>query len=274
MILIDYNGLAIASMFSSLKTIETVDENIFRHIILSSLLRIKNKFSNKYGEMVIASDSGNTWRKDFYPYYKAGRKKFREQSTLDWTEIYRCLNLIFDELDQNFKYKCIKVPKTEADDILAVLSKNVLEKHVIVSNDKDMTQLKYLDHVDVYAPIKDIFMKTDNPQKDLFEHICRGDPGDGIPNVLSDDDTFVVSEKRQVTLRSTKIEDWYHNREPLPEKYQRNKTLISFHEIPDDISSEIIKEYNKKCTENNPKNLMAYFREKKLTNLFEKMHEF
>ena len=42
--------------------------------------------------MVICADGMNTWRKEFYPQYKASRKKGRDSSGLDWQEIFRVLN--------------------------------------------------------------------------------------------------------------------------------------------------------------------------------------
>ena len=76
-------------------------------------------------------------------------------------------------------------------------------------------------------------MVTDeNPRTYAFNHIMRGDGGDGIPNVLSADDTF-VTDKTQTPLRQARINEWLENSDNLKEvmdentfrNYQRNKNL-------------------------------------------------
>ena len=42
----------------------------------------------------------------------------------------------------------------------------------------------------------------------------RGDAGDGVPNVLSPDDTF-VSEQHQNQLRQTRVDEWINNIDEL-----------------------------------------------------------
>ena len=39
-----------------------------------------------------------------------------------------------------------------------------------------------------------------------MEHILKGDAGDGVPNVLSDDDVFINDDKRQTPLSKKKME--------------------------------------------------------------------
>jgi hypothetical protein len=51
-----------------------VEENMLRHMILNSIRALKSKFSDKYGELVIACDNKNCWRKEIFPYYKVGTK--------------------------------------------------------------------------------------------------------------------------------------------------------------------------------------------------------
>ena len=79
----------------------------------------------------------------------------------------------------------------------------------------------------------------------------RGDAGDGIPNVLSKDDTF-MSGGKQTPLRQTRIDEWLENghdlKATMPEdlyrNYQRNKTLIDLNEIPQHIQESIINKYD------------------------------
>ena len=67
MILLDFNQIAISNIIAQKLT----DEDMIRNCILNSIRMYNLKYRNKYGEMVICCDGPNTWRKQFYPYYKA-----------------------------------------------------------------------------------------------------------------------------------------------------------------------------------------------------------
>ena len=58
------------------------DEALIRHFILNSLRMHNEKYRDQYGKMVICADGGS-WRKDYFPQYKANRKKGREEDTKD-----------------------------------------------------------------------------------------------------------------------------------------------------------------------------------------------
>ena len=55
-----------------------MNEDLIRHMILNSLRGHNKKFRKQYGQMVIACDSSNVWRRTKFPNYKAGRKANRE----------------------------------------------------------------------------------------------------------------------------------------------------------------------------------------------------
>jgi len=84
-ILVDYNQVILASLFASIgnHTDVAADESIIRHMFLNSLRANRKKFTEEYGEIVICADGKNTWRREAYPYYKANRKKSRDESGMD-----------------------------------------------------------------------------------------------------------------------------------------------------------------------------------------------
>ena len=102
-----------------------------------------------------------------------------------------------------------------------------------------------------FSPIQKKTVSDPNPRKFLFEHICRGDKGDGIPNILSGDNTF-VDEIRQSPMTQKKMDYWAENIDKLSEvmsteeyrNYQRNKKLIDLHEIPEDRFQTVIDNYD------------------------------
>ena len=59
-----------------------LSEDLVRHMVLNSLRGHNRKFRDKYGEMVLAADSGNVWRKQIFPNYKANRKNHERNQTM------------------------------------------------------------------------------------------------------------------------------------------------------------------------------------------------
>ena len=229
-----------------------VEENMVRHMVLNSLRSYKQKFGDEYGEMVIACDNTNYWRKKVFPYYKANRKKNQEKSELDWKQIFECLNKIRAELKEFFPYRVIDIESAEADDVIATLVKNYdqfnSENILILSGDKDFIQLHVHSHVKQYDPVRKKWITNDNPKRYLEEHILKGDSGDGIPNVLSADNCFVVGD-RQKPLTAKKIAALLTTQEQEMEEtiyrnYVRNSKLIDLRQVPEEIQMKVMESYH------------------------------
>ena len=284
MILVDMNQIALASvmMHLNMSKRKEPDEDMVRHMILNSLRMYRTKFVEEYGELIICYDSRHYWRRDVFPHYKHNRKKGREESPLDWDQIFGILNGIKDELIEFFPYKVLEVYGAEADDIIAALCLE-LEfdngKTLIVSGDKDFIQLQKFKNVTQYSPITKKFVNGQDPHKYLKEHILRGDSSDGIPNVLSPDHTFSEG-LRQRPLGKKKIENWIGNdiddvlpNDEVKRNYQRNEMLIDLSKSPDELYINILKEYQD-APEGDRSKLLNYFIEKRLKNLTESIGEF
>ena len=281
MILLDYSQIALSNIIVQ----KLNDEAMIRHMILNSIRMYNKRYREEYGQMVICADGMNTWRKDYYPYYKANRKKGRDESTQDWTEIFRILHLVRDEIRDNLPYKVIHMDGVEADDIIASLVMETQEfgkdePCMIVSSDKDFIQLQKYNNVKQFSPIQKKMVTDSNPRTYAFNHIMRGDGGDGVPNVLSADDTF-VTDKSQTPLRQTRIDEWLEKsdklREVMPEEiyrnYQRNKKLIDLTEIPDDVQTTIINTYTEQKVPMKMK-VLNYLIKKRCNLLIEVVEEF
>ena len=242
---------------------------------------IRRLFNEEYGELVICQDSSNSWRKKFFSNYKANRSKSHAESDYNWDEIYRILNIVRDEVRDNFPYKNMRVENCEADDIIAILVKNYThsEKIVIVSNDKDFQQLQIYPGVKQYSTMRKEFLECNYPRSFLAEHIMRGDSGDGIPNILSDDDVFINDEKRQNRLTSKKMEDMIRvapnfTEDKLLRNWERNSTLIDFVNIPTEIETRILDEYAKPTVVSDRSKVLPYMINNKLKNLISVIEEF
>jgi hypothetical protein len=283
MILVDLNQIAISNLMVSINTYnknQEINEDLLRHMVLNSLRAYKVKFGEKYGDLVICCDGRHYWRRDIFPFYKAGRKKDRAASTLDWTLIFETLNKIRDEIKEYFPYIVLDVDRAEADDIIAVLVQHVcpVENKLILSGDKDFMQLQQYNNVDQFAPVQKKFLRTDSPQDFLKEHIIRGDRGDGIPNCLSSDDVLVRGE-RQKSISKKKLSGWMAsdpndwNDSNQLRGYRRNEQLIDLEFVPQDLKEEILSQYTNAVSGDRSK-LFNYFVKFKLKNLMEDIQEF
>ena len=283
MIIVDYSGIALASIIIN----KTNDEDMIRHMILNSLRMYHKRYKDEYGEMVLAVDAANNWRRSVFPQYKASRKKNRKESTFDWNEAFRLLNLVREEIAENFPYKVIKVDKCEADDVIGTIVANKstiqfnVEKIMIVSSDRDFLQLQRFPNVKQFSPLLKKELKEDNARYYLFNHIIRGDKGDGVPNILSNDDTFVEGF-RQTPMSQKKVDgiiedleqgellyaaSWYRN-------YLRNERLIALSETPQELKNEIINTYEKQDPWSNKSKVLPYLIAKRCNNLIESVQEF
>ena len=279
MIIIDMNQITLASLMMHLNMTKSKepDENMVRHMILNSVRMYRSQFTEEYGEVVLAYDSKHYWRRDFFPNYKASRRKGREKSDLDWDAIFEILNKIKAEFKDNLPYKYLEVYGAEADDIIATLVKNKKEPIMIVSGDKDFIQLQKYSDVNQYSPILKKYVNGYNPDTYIKEHILKGDTSDGVPNVLSPDNTF-VDGLRQKPLTKKKIESWLNaNIDDLPDEvkrnYQRNETLISLDKIPSELETEINEVFDNAPCGNRSK-LLNYFIQSRLKNLTATIGEF
>lgn len=281
MILIDVNAVLYAGVMVQLKTQkeQTIEEGMIRHISLNIIRANVRKFKEQYGEVVLCFDNRKYWRKEYFPFYKANRKKNRDESGLDWHLLFEIMGNIKTELKENFPYKCIDVDRAEADDIIGTLTAEYSsrEEIIIISRDEDFLQLQKYPNVKQFSPIQQKFLVSKNPELELRQKIITGDTGDGIPNILSAGDTFVrgLRQKRMTEGRMTKfLTDSVDNFDETDKiGYKRNEMLIDLSFIPEDIKKSIIDTYNN--TKPAPRSKMFnYFIEKRLKNLMEVIEEF
>jgi len=281
MIIVDFNQVCISNLMAQIgnHTDLVVEEGLVRHMILNSLRLYNLKFGRTYGQMVIACDDKNYWRKQLFPYYKAGRKKSREQSDIDWQVVFETLNKIRDEVRDNLPYVVVQVDNCEADDIIASICFHSKDDILILSADKDFIQL-HNDRVIQFDPIRKRNVQVDDPAKYLKELVIRGDSSDGIPNALSDDNCFVDSIK-QKSVQKRKLVEWldmsWSQLELIPELgkgLERNKKLISLYDIPPDIISKIWSECEKQFANHKKVNIINYLQQHKLKSLIENVNDF
>ena len=281
MILLDLSQVMISNIMVQVgQHTDAIQPDLVRHMVINTIRSLKIKFGKEFGELVIACDDRKYWRREIFPHYKASRKKNRDASGHDWNSIFECLHKIKEELKEYSPYKVIDVDGAEADDVIAslVLKYSPHGKIMILSSDKDFAQLQKYPNVEQFSPILKRYIKEPLPSVQLKQMIIRGDKGDGVPNILTKDDVFVVGG-RQKPITEAKIINWLNQdptefcNEEMLRNYSRNESLIDLTKIPQTIVSEILDKYE--STQAKTKSVfMNYMIANKLKNLIEVLDEF
>ena len=277
-----------------------LDEGYVRHLIINMLRSYRLKYGRDYGDLVICCDSKDGyWRKDFWPYYKANRKKDREDSKLDWDTVFYCLDLVKSELKEYFPYPVIEVSKAEGDDVIAVLAEwsqeNDLQEDgmwsgepknlLIHSADGDQVQNQRFPNVKQYSHMQKKWLTPPagmSVEQFINEHIAEGDGTDGICNVLSADNCL-VDKIRQKSLKKDRRADFIARgyeaclTEEEQQYFKRNQTLVDFRFIPTDLKANIITEFTQQKAEADARGrrkIMNYLIKNRMSLLIDHLSEF
>jgi len=290
------------------KKIKVFDPDACRYMILNTVRAVTSRYKGKYGEVVFAADDRHLWRKDFFKPYKSHRKADREALThIDWTTVFEFFADFKKEVRTYTKYRVIEIDGAEGDDVIATLAIRYSDQpNLIISTDKDFKQLQVYTDCVIYHPVDNKIVKAANPLLFLHEHIIRGDSGDGIPNILSEDTALQDDTKRQVALTEARmsfmlnvtVSDW-DNETELEKHFikfnvkkdvikeretalfvlgkqqylERNKPLIDLREVPEEIQDAIIDKYKEPIVKG-PRSLFDYFYKYNLTKLMSSISDF
>lgn len=304
MILVDFSPVVISAVtgcFYSTKspiTPDELNEGFIRNMVLNMLRSYKARFGNEYGELVICIDSKNTWRKEFFPEYKAHRKKDKEQSAIDWDFVYRAMDTLMDELREYFPYPIVKVPRTEADDIIGVLTEwayandiaksfiDIPKPLLIISGDGDFIQLQKFKNVKQYRPVQKDFavLPEGFTAKDyLIEHIIEGDSkSDGVPNVLSGNRCLVDKIRQTPLVAARRAEFMEHGKDACRDDFERanwdrNQKLVDLSMVPEEYKSEIIATFEAELNRSSVtgrRHIRSYLFKKGCVGLLEYLNDF
>jgi 5'-3' exonuclease len=219
------------------------------------------------------------------PFYKARRKAKKKEADIDYAEFIEVIDEMKSDFETFFPYKVMQVKWAEADDIIGVmvhLLKPDRDMIVIASRDKDFKQLTGKT-VKLWDTVEWKWKTTDDPKMFLIRQILSGDANDDVPNIKSDDDTFITDGKRQKAcgpktidkILQQGIQEWVKENDLL-KNYRRNKRLIQLSKpsIPDKVWDAVKNAYE--SAEDKKANymmIMEYFqrnRMKRLSGLIDK----
>jgi len=173
------------------------------HITFSSINKVHRKFP---ADHVVFALEGRSWRKDYYPPYKANRKVARQALTDAEQEEDQLFWETFDSFTQYLKESTncsvLQHSEAEADDFIARwVQTHPDDEHTIISSDSDFYQLiapnvqQYNGITDTLITLEGIFNEKGERVKDkktgeakpapdpewlLFEKCMRGDTSDNV----------------------------------------------------------------------------------------------
>jgi 5'-3' exonuclease len=225
-------------------------KNKFIKTFETKLTEIKNKLNIEDPKIYIGRDCKrkNIWRKKLFPDYKDHRV------IKDGNNVKQIFKMVYD--DNLFKtenivdilYHC----NLEADDCIAlstkfIQNKNDSSKIWIITSDMDYLQLAnentHLYNLK-YKALTDSKNCFKNPEKDLFYKIIMGDKSDGINKVfnrcgLKQFEKYYESRFEENGLFQQDL----NKNSTFLEKYNLNKKLIDFNNIPDVLVNIFMKKY-------------------------------
>lgn len=272
---------------------------LIKHMTFTTLLSYKKKYGKEFGNMIIACDGRDYWRKQYFPYYKGHRKHAREASTLDFDVVFEAIAQIKSDIVEYFPWKLIEVEHAEADDVIAVICKYHSENELIqvgvfdeepqpcliLSSDKDFQQLQKYRNVTQYSYLQKKWVKPEgSPLAYLRQHTLYGDDGDNIPNALTSEAWAKaradgVKPERQKSITADfkkKVIEWGETALPpeVLDRWKQNSVLVNFDYIPEDLQKKITDTYTQYQSKGSKARLMTYFVKNKMTKLFEQLNDF
>ena len=214
-------------------------------MIRNTIKTMKKKLKiTKQNSIVIAAcdcPRQNIWRNDFYNSYKETRIKNNKFVGIEFFKhVYNSDLLKNADVDFIFKYD-----RLEGDDIIAILKNYIRETRndniYIIANDYDYLQLIDKNTHIINLQNKNLLFNKnmfEDGYKNFFFKIIQGDKSDNINPLIKNCNKKTI----EYYYENPDIFDNVLKENNLFEKYDLNKKLISFFEIPDELKNNFIKE--------------------------------
>ena len=246
MIFIDLSGLFYLSIYRLEKAGVELTQNSLSRSLAQSIYWYKKKYQDEYGHVVICCDSKSNWRRDIFPYYKQRRRDKRSNDDKDWDLVFHLFSLVKADFKQNLQETVLEIDDLEGDDLIALGTKLINKRpHLIISSDKDMTQLTAIPGVKMFHVLHQEFAEFD--EKAFILQLLKGDRSDGVPSILCEDNHFVdenapvkrLTKKYTDAVSATTEEEIRRvfadqpNLEEIVKHFKRNQLLIDLDFIPE-----------------------------------------
>lgn len=247
----DFNNLAIRIFFLKMIGAQSSqpDYRLWKELIFNNIIKSMDR-NPDVGEILLAVDNKNSWRRQYWSGYKASRKPARDKSEVDWDGFHIQLSKLCSEMEQCLPFKVIQIRSSEADDIIGTICLQRQENdYVIISTDEDYLQL-LSPHVKVYNPLQKKFMDIDDTDNFIIEKCLLGQKKDDIPNIKTpldwpkDKKRPPFGERALGLVMKEGYQKWL-KKNNLEKRFRENKILIDFRMIPKVIQERVLDDYDK-----------------------------
>lgn len=213
----------------------------YHKLFIENIKKIQKKYKIQDATIIFAKDCRryDIWRNEYYNEYKQTRDDKNEKFNSN-IFIYTYDKIVPDL--KKLDIKIFEVENAEADDIIAILKKNIRNKYeelpiYIITNDHDYLQL-FDDNTFIYN-LKGLNLRTKSKGEniDLKLKILQGDVSDNIGSIF--ESRMTINKILELVYDKNKLEKYFENNENSKKLYDRNKLLIDFNMIPDNIKKNI-----------------------------------
>ena len=222
---------------------EEIIINKFQKRFIEGLEELSKKYKTPYNNIFLCCDcpQQEIWRKEIYPEYKNNRKYDHDVSkafTIFFEKIYPLL--------EKKNINIIKCKHAEADDIAAIITKELQHENkvTIITSDQDYLQL-----LNENTQIFNLNKKKNNlrekslgaPHLDLQVKIIIGDKSDNISGCFPR-----CGQKTAIKyIKENKLESLFIKYPQSKNIYEINQRIIDFDFIPTNIKKNIISQLKK-----------------------------
>jgi len=200
-------------------------------------------------DIIFAMDdyTKNSFRKDLYPEYKANRKLGKKSFNMFKVQQH-ITNVIFKELEveEHYGYHMVRVPGAEGDDVIATVFRTIGKEYmlnVLIASDRDFIQLENVSQMNLFGQKVEAKLADEivSPKEYLLGKIILGDGSDNIKKVFPG-----VGDKRALKLIRDKkaLKEKLAADNDAASRFLLNKKLISFDNIPAELTKKITEAVN------------------------------
>ena len=214
----------------------------FKKTFIENLQSIPKKLNidkNSEYTFIVGKDCKreNIWRNEIFPKYKANRTHDNFMGGPFFKMVYE--ENFFQQGGVNL---IINHPHLEADDCIAILVKNYINKYPtcsinIITSDRDYLQLQEFNNVNICDLTYKKLRTSGSAKDDLNIKIIMGDTSDNIPSVFpkcGEKTALKCCQDNAFFLKKM------NNNEEYYKQYALNKKLVDFNNIPQNLVDEFI----------------------------------
>ena len=189
----------------------------------------------------------NSFRKHTYPEYKAHRLLVKRQFQLQPIKDY-IVDVIFKELDIEGEhgYNIVKVEGAEGDDVIATTLMKLSSNYIgscLIASDHDFLQIDGIREFDIFG--KEAKRELGGEEVDakdyLLGKILMGDRSDNIKQVF---ERCGPKTALKWTKDKSALVKLLKENQSFAERFALNKKMISFSNIPTELSDKIVQTVN------------------------------